>query len=106
MARLRRRMARERRTLRRGAFEMGAAMRSSATVAGIERDAQRVARSVKVALRQAMEGSRAARALRAAEGRMRAAAAGSNTLSGIGIDAQRVRRRLMRRRSSRGQGAH
>jgi len=96
---------------------MGAALRSSATLAGLERDGELLARRTKEAARKIAGNGRLTGMMDKASGglsawtarisaRAREWTAGSRTISGLGIDAQRVRRRLARRREDRGHRTH
>ena len=109
-------LATERRALRRGAFTMGAAVRSSATLSGIERDSAELARRTNEAVHNLAHGRIAqvmdkasndlSAWMRNASTRIREWVSGSRTVKGLGIDAQRIRKRLEQRRENRGHRTH
>jgi len=113
-------------TAKRTTFEVSAVAHSSATLAGVSKDAERAAAAVKAVLPKhsaALQGlrqdiarvanrtragfQRAAHSARSAAGRAKASALRSSTVTGLAIDSQRVVKRVKQSRANRrGRFAH
>jgi len=95
--------------LRRAAFEIRATARSSATVAGVTRDIDRIGKAVaQVAPMEAAAAGRVRQGLarlkaraRHAGARLRALVLRSSTVTGLAIDSRRVARRVRAAREGR-----